>query len=146
MKLAHTITLSCFVKKGEDEESLRQALIGMVPLDLELEKIKVHKTVAEGFENKIIILEITLEKESHTTKFIDHLKKELGSAQCETIASQENRVDDECYFYLRLDKKKLLEKKYVVTDSGDCIHVKMSIAAFPKKREAAVAVVKKIFA
>jgi hypothetical protein len=145
MKLAHTITISVFVKKEEDEQKIKEAILKLVPFDLEKEKISLNKTVAEGFSDKITIYELNLEKERHTTKEIDLLKNKLGQEQIKILASQENRVDDECVFYMRLDKNRLLEDKCVITDSGECFHIKMTIAAFPKKREEAIKVVKQIF-
>jgi RNA binding exosome subunit len=147
MKLAHTVTLSVFVKKEDDEEKCKKALLSLIPfINLEKDKIKLSRIVTEGFENKIIILELTLQKEKHTFEFIEQLKKKISSADLNLLATQENRVDDECMFYARFDKKALLqENKLVLTDSGDCFHMKMSVAAFPKKREAALLVVKKIF-
>jgi RNA-binding protein len=148
MKLAHTVAVTVFVKGDDDEARIRQALLSLVPLDIEREKINLKKTVMEAsasHESKIIIFEAVLEKERHTTRFIEELKGRLSAAQLHELAHQENRVDDECSFYMRLDKKKLLSGEYALTDSGDCFHIKMSITAFPKKREAALAVVKKMF-
>lgn len=148
MKMAHTITLSVFIRPGEDEESVRQALISLVPLELEKEKVNLRRTVAKANisgQSDIVIYEIVLEKERHTRQFIDFLKSRLSAGQKRELASQENRVDDECCFYMRLDKQKLLSGEYGLTDGGDCFHVRMSIAAYPKKREEALAVVRKIF-
>ena len=44
-----------------------------------------------------------------------------------------------------LNIEELLKEKYSITDSGDCFHIKMHIAAFPKNRESALKVIEKIF-
>ena len=144
MKFAHSIAISAFAKPGEDHARIKAALLLLIPFDIEKEKIKFRESSAEGFESKIVIYEAVLEKERHTNKFIESLKEKLSADDLHRLAAQENRVDNDCYFYLRLDKPKLLLGEYALTDSGDCFHVKMSIAAFPKKREAALSVVRKM--
>ncbi|MBN2142288.1 hypothetical protein JW711_03070 [Candidatus Woesearchaeota archaeon] len=154
MKLVHNISLSVFVKFGEDEERIRKALLSLVPLDLEKEKLKVERQVTHGFEHKIIVLGMSVSKERHARAVLEFLLGKLTKDQKRLILIQENRLDDECFFYLRFDKNALLgdvgaggggEGCLELTDSGDCFHVKMSIAAYPKKREAAVVLLRKIF-
>jgi hypothetical protein len=148
MKQAHTIALSVFAKPGENEQAIKDALLSLLPFGLEAEKLQLRRTVASASlpgQDDLVIYEIALDKERHTGKFLECLKEKLGEAQCRELASQENRVDENCFFYLRLDKQKLLEGKYALTDAGSCFHIKMSLAAFPKKREAALKVAKRIF-
>jgi len=38
-------------------------------------------------------------------------------------------------FYVRIDKDKFLKDKYIITDSGNCIHIKITVAAFPKTKD-----------
>ncbi|MBN1792494.1 hypothetical protein JW826_02310 [Candidatus Woesearchaeota archaeon] len=147
MKFVHTIQVSVFVKPGEDEEKIRESLSSLAPFDLEEEKVALKKTVAKGvdeFSTKITIYELMLEKERHTRKFIEHLLSRLSTDQKKMLLRQEDRLGDDCCFYLRLDKQKLLDKEAWITDLGDCFHVKMTIAAFPKKKEAARTVVEKM--
>jgi len=47
---------------------------------------------------------------------------------------------------MRIDKDAWIdERKILFTDSGNCFHIKMSLAVFPKKKEAALQLVEKIF-
>ncbi|HHE36835.1 MAG TPA: hypothetical protein ENL16_03405, partial [Candidatus Woesearchaeota archaeon] len=90
-------------------------------------------------------LEVELKKEKHTNAFLKSLKQKLNSQQKSVLVKQENRLDDECNFFIRLDKHKLLNDEYWITDSGDCYHVRISIAAFPKNKESARKVVEQVF-
>jgi RNA-binding protein len=144
MKFAHNIKITVFAKPGENREQIKTALISLVPPGDEKEKYSLTESSAEGFEGNIAILELLISKERIVTGFVKRLKSILSEEQRNTILCQDNRVDDECYFYIRLDKKKLLDGEYELTESGDCFHIRMSIAAFPKKREAALAVVRKM--
>jgi len=142
MKVAHGIKISLFVKP-EDTKDYASKLHELVPLDFEKEKITIDTTMASSFEDrKIEISEINLTKEKHIKVFLENLIPKLDA---KTLEKQlETRLDSENNFFLRLDKDKLLEGKYELTDSGNCFHVKLTIAAFPKSRENAIKVVKTI--
>jgi RNA binding exosome subunit len=144
MKLVHTITLSLFVKPDEDKLALRALFVGLVPFSLADEKIVLKESSATTLDNRAMsTFEIMLSKERHTKAFIDFLNKNLPAHQKQQLIEQENRVDEECNFYLRFEKNHL--PKLMLTDSGNCVHCKMAIAAFPKKREQALTLVKELF-
>ncbi|HIH31623.1 TPA: hypothetical protein HA235_02850 [Candidatus Woesearchaeota archaeon] len=148
MKYAHTIILTVFVKPEDiilDEsinKKINECIRKMLVIDYDKEQV-LKITEAGGFENrKIIIYELSIHKESHTNQFISNLMKSLTIEQKQYLISDKHeRLDEELGFYLRLDKKALLEGKYLITDSGECFHIKMTIAAFPKNRENALKVI-----
>ena len=143
MKIAHNVKLSVFSHEEEDDEKIKQALLSLLPFNLEQEKLQLTRTKATGFrERKIIILEIMLTKEKHISKFLKHLKQNLSDDQRRLLLSQvESRLDKELDFFIRLDKQKLLNNQFWITDAGNCFHIKLSIAAYPAKREAGLKVV-----
>ena len=146
--LAHNIHISVFCKPEEDIELIEKKLLFLVPFDIKEQKIELKKTNATGFnEKKITILEVYLEKESHTNLFLKNLAKNLADEQKSLIKKQaESRLDEGLNFFLRLDKIKLInEDKLWLTDKGDCYHIRIKIAAFPHKREVALKVIEKIF-
>jgi RNA binding exosome subunit len=147
MKLLNNVLLSVFVKGGEDEAKIAEKLKSFVPLDFEKEKLQIKRINAEGFNEKIIIiLELELKREKHTNEFVETMKK-LAPEQKELLLRQaESRLDTEYAFFIRFDKDKLLnEDEYWITDSGNCFHVKMNLACFPKKREKAMEILQNIF-
>jgi len=145
MKLAHTITLSVFSK--DDREASKKALIGMLPFSLEDEKLKLDVQKAEGMEkNLIMILKLRLTKARHTNAFLKSLTGKLSDDTKQLLLRQlESRLDGKLDFFLRFDKQKLLQGQYCLTDSGDCFHIRMAIAAFPRKKEIAKKIVIEIF-
>jgi len=146
--LAHNINITVFCKPEEDAGTITEKLLFLVPLDFKKEKIELKKRTAIGFnEKKIIILEVYLEKESHTNFFLSNLTKNLTDEQKLLIKKQAgSRLDSELHFFLRFDKSKLInEGRLWLTDKGDCYHIKIKIAAFPKKKEVALKIVEKIF-
>ena len=150
MKIAHQIKIKVFSyeKNNEDEKLILDKFLQLFPFNLEYEKVNLKKTYVEGFHGtKITIFEVTLAKERHTNQFIENLTKNLDAEQKKLILSQiESRLDNHLDLFLRFDKKEYLENnKLMLTDSGNCFHMKISIAAFPKNRELGLNLVKYIF-
>jgi len=147
MKAVHKAVITVFAKKEENESKIKQALISLVPLNLEKEKIKVKQQTATGFRDKQIrIFKIELEKTRHANEFVKSLVSKLKPEQKEMLLRQaESRLDEEFNFFIRLDKEKLLENNELyVTDRGNCYHISLSIAAFPSKREKALETIEKL--
>jgi len=150
MKLAHQIKLKVFSyeKNNEDDKLILDKFLHLFPFNLSSEKIILKKSVAEGFhEIKITIFEVTLTREKHISQFLDNLAKNIDEDQKKLILEQiESRLDDKLDFFLRFDKNEYLENsKLLLTYSGNCIHLKISVAAFPKKRKIGLEIVKSIF-
>lgn len=150
MKLAHQIKVTVFSyeKHNEDENLALEKLMQLIPFDIKDEKIAFNKTGAQGFnEKKIIIFEVLLEKERHTNKFLENLIGKLDAHQKNIILDQlESRLDDNLSFFLRFDKEEYIKNnRLVLTDSGNCFHVDICIAAFPRKKEAAAEIMRKLF-
>jgi RNA binding exosome subunit len=148
MKSIHNIEISVFAREEEDNlDSVKEGILKLADMDLEKEKIKLEHTTATGAkDNKIDILKIRLEKERHVKKFVSNLLSNLTDEQKELILEQlDSRVDEECNFFIRLDKDKLLNDEYWITDSGNCFHIKMLVAAYPAKKDNAKEIIEKLF-
>jgi len=150
MKIAHQIKVKVFSyeKNNEDEKLVLDKFLQLFPFNLKDEKIELKNTNALGLnENKITIFEVALTKEKHTNLFLNNLIKNLDEEQKKLILSQlESRLDNNLDFFLRFDKNEYLKNnKLKLIDSGNCFHIEISVAAFPKKREIASGIVKEIF-
>ncbi|MBI1935032.1 hypothetical protein HYS31_01195 [Candidatus Woesearchaeota archaeon] len=148
MKFAHNIKLSVFSYSNEDSDKILKASIDFFPFDLEKSKIAVKKSSAEGFnDRKTIIYQIIISKTTLINQFLYKLLERIDKIQKDAILEQsESRLDQELDFFIRFDKDSWVnERKLILTDSGRCFHLKISIAAFPKKREVALNIVKELF-
>lgn len=149
MKFANLISLRVFVNPDEDKEKIKSSLLNLLgksEQELIEEKINFKEIKAKGFSEKtILIFEATLEKDRHCNEFLKRLTENLSNDDKALLVEQTNRLDEELNFFLRLDKSSLLENKFVLTDSGSCFHIKISVAAFPKRIDAAHKVIKSIF-
>lgn len=144
----HYVEIRVFVGQEEDVEQVKRGLLKFAPFDLKKEKIKLVSKNTSGFnEKKIVILSIRLEKARHTNRFIEHLNSMLDEKTRATILTQaESRLDKELHFFLRFDKQNIIsENKFTLTDRGDCYHLKIGIASFPKTRENTLEIIKELF-
>lgn len=148
MKYAHLTKLTAFSYEHEDRGSVLNAFLKFFPFDLEENKVLLKKTNASGFnENRIGILEVSLIKNNLINQFLKNLLSCIDKKEQQRIIQQaESRLDDNLDFFLRFDKDSWInENKIILTDSGKCFHLKISIAAFPKKREIALNLIKELF-
>lgn len=153
MKFLHNIIITVFITPEEQalDKSIDDKIItcikSLADLDLDKEKLSIKKDIVTGFNNRnITIYHLEILKEAHTNIFIKNLCTKLNNDQKELLLLQaESRLDEDLNFFIRLGKQEMLRNDYYLIDSGDCIHIKMSIAAFPKNKQAALNVIKKIF-
>ncbi|MFH1915805.1 MAG: RNA-binding domain-containing protein [Nanoarchaeota archaeon] len=147
MKYCHSITVCVFAKAEEDNERIRTGLHSLFPFDIREEKIPIKTEKATGVDESrtILIHEAVLDKDRHIRAFLNALTEKLSPDQKAMLIRQENRLDANCNFFLRLDKYKLFDGVYWITDSGDCYHIRLCIAAYPKNKENSLEIVKEIF-
>ena len=148
MKYAHLIKLTAFSYEHENNDAILEAFLRFFPFNLDENKVAFNKTNASGFnERKIGVLEIKLTKNDLINQFLKNLLSNLDENQRKLILEQiDSRLDKSLDFFLRFDKDSWInKKKLVLTDSGKCFHIRISIAAFPKKREIALNVLKDLF-
>lgn len=147
MKLIHHITINLFVRIDEDKEALVEKLAGFMPEKFEEERIMIEEQDAridDGVD--MTLYTVKLSKTRHCKETIETIKEMLGKEQCKRIAQDSTRVDDGGNLYLRIDKRNLVEKnKAVLVDHGNCLHFKITVAAYPKTKENACKVVKELF-
>ena len=148
MKYAHLIKLTAFSYEPENSEAILEAFLRFFPFNLGDNKVTLKRSTASGFnERKIEIFKIILTKDNLTGQFLKSLLNDLDENQKKQILQQaESRLDKNLDFFLRFDKDSWInEKKLVLTDSGKCFHLRIRIAAFPKKREIALNVIESLF-
>ena len=146
MKLANNINVRVFYKEEEDKPLIIKKLKSLLPFDLEKEKIALEERTAEGFaDRKITVIKVALEKNKHVNAFIENLVSKLGDEKKTLLEQLDSRLDNDLNFFIRLSKEMLLKDKFVVTDSGNCYHIRINIASFPKKKEKVIEVLKELF-
>jgi len=131
-------TISTFVHATEDEAKLKSLLDSLLPGD-----VKIRGTKASGhYGNLILILAAEIRKRADLREFWDKIVSGLGpEGKRKLLREASRRVSEDCFLYLRFDKQRACEGEFVLTDSGDAIHVQLKIAAYPARREVALRLV-----
>ena len=118
----------------EMEERVKQAMALASGSD------EIVETRTTGhFGNPILLLETDLTRAGDMRKFL----KTLGGAGIlDHIMEQvEQRLDDECILHFRLDKQRAYSGELALAENRDVIDVGMKVAAYPARREIALAAV-----
>ena len=142
MKNCHNVILRVFVYEHEDNARILETL-----KELSGAEVKVSSTETKAGDEKslIIIHKVTLAKDRQINAFLKKLTSSLSEEQKEMLIRQENRLDDDGNYFVRLDKNKLLEGIYHITDRGSCFHIRLCLAAFPKTKEKCLQKIREIF-
>lgn len=118
-----------------------------MPLDFDKEKVIVRQKLAEGFnERKIRVIEATLTKERHIRTFIESLLGRLSEHDKNLLLAQlDSRIDDNANFFVRFEKENVAKNhSLLVTDGGNCYHVRIKVAAYPATKEKAIEAAKEL--
>jgi len=148
MKKAHSIKLRVHCKETEIFDDILKSFLDFFPFGLEKNKIALIKTQVEGaLGNKIIILEAEIRKDNLISDFFDFLLAKLNLSQKKLLLDQiESRLDSNLDFFIRFDKSLWINDRILeLTDEGNCFHLKIAIAAYPKKKDTATNTIKLIF-
>lgn len=147
VNIAHSATIRVFCSQEENADNITSGIKYLLPFDLEKEKIAVQRQNALGFnDRKIVIFKAVLTKSRHVKAFLDNLLQKLSEQDKQMLLRQlDSRVDDDSNFYLRFEKERLSEHQdLLLTDGGNCYHIKLKIAAYPSSKRAAIAVMKEV--
>lgn len=137
--MIHRLIFRAFVAATEDEDRVRKALSLFVPLE------SISRSSATGhYGNRILILEATL-KEKEGLTFFELLKKGLPEPQLRRLQKEiQERIDDHCRFYLRLDKQAAYQGKVQLSESGDAIDLCAHIESYPAKPDKAAKIAREL--
>jgi RNA binding exosome subunit len=135
MKVLHRVKIRGIVPPG-DEEDFVDRVEGLV--DEEDFSLDWERDEAEDFSGEeLVFLRTSIEKTRRTNDVADAFRSGLSEGDRELLVSQRNRLDDNLEFYVRLDLDAFLDGLFVLTESGDCVHFTLKIAAYPAKKDAA---------
>ena len=126
----HWLRVNVFCYATEKEEVIHDALAELLGND------EFECDIADSEHgNRILIFggELTKQKE------IVPIFLKLGEELVGKIKDQlEERIDEDCVFYLRLDKQELVQGRYVTAHHGDVLSITGKIASHPARKEIAI--------
>ncbi|KZX16430.1 hypothetical protein MBCUT_08160 [Methanobrevibacter cuticularis] len=138
--MIHNIRYRIFVYENEDETVIIDSLCNILPT------AKPDKEIAEGLTgNPITIISGKITKKRESKDFVAKLLASEDLDKDKFSKDLDKKMDKNGNLFLRLSKEAALEEKLKIVDSGDSIHLKIKIAAFPAKKEIAIPIAKELF-
>jgi hypothetical protein len=133
----HYVDLRTFCYATEDEKRVEDALRTFLPEDFELER-----TTNTGYHgDRIVVLSARVENADGVRHVLSRLA-DLPDLEA-VLDELDDRVDDNCAFYLTLDKQVAFRGD---VRRGDGITFRAKVEAYPAKRETAVENARETFA
>ncbi|MFC4356756.1 RNA-binding protein [Halobium salinum] len=125
----HYIDLRTFCYATEDEKRVEEAIRAFLP-----EEFEVERSTTEGYHgDRIVVLSARVEKADDVRHVLARLS-ELDDID-RVMDELDDRVDDNCSFFLRLDKQAAFRGE---VRRGEGLTLRAKVEAYPAKREAAV--------
>ncbi len=144
MKIAHYLAarVLCLPKEVDEVSASLKSLLGC---GKEKEAVITTTEPPEGATSTLV--QSSLKKESDTNRLMKFIVANLSNEGKNQIYTEaESRVDKHLDFFLRFDKDEWMQnKKLKLTTKGNCFHLTFSMAAYPKSKGKAVALIKEIF-
>jgi len=125
----HYIDLRTFCYATEDEKRVEDALRAFLPEEFELDRME--NTGHHG--DRIVVLSARVETADEMRYILDRLA-ELNDID-RILDELDERVDDNCSFFLRLDKQAAFKNTIAL---GKGITLRAKVEAYPAKHDAAV--------
>lgn len=125
----HYIDLRTFCYATEDEKRVEQALRKFLP-----EEYEIERAVNSGHHgDRIVVFSARVDKADDVRHVLQQLS-ELSDIES-VIGELDDRVDDNCSFFLRLDKQDAFKGE---VERGPGITLRAKVEAYPAKQPAAV--------
>ncbi|SDN28552.1 hypothetical protein SAMN04487949_3830 [Halogranum gelatinilyticum] len=126
----HYIDLRAFCYATEDEKRVAEALRAFLPEDFELQRVE-----NEGHHgDRIVVLSARVERADEVRTVLAKLS-ELDDIEA-VMEELDDRVDDNCAFFLTLDKQAAFKDE---AKRGNGLTLRAKVEAYPAKREKAIA-------
>lgn len=128
----HWVRVQTFCYATEKRELLEETMTELLGTD------EFQEDISEGEHGNIMtILETRLTKQRE----FNSLFKKLGPEICQWILDDiDNRIDEDCVFYMRLDKQKAVQGIYEVAHHGDVVAITGKVQSHPARKDVAVRV------
>lgn len=126
----HWLRIETFCYATEKEELVSQTFRDLVGTD------EFQTDVSESEHgNQMLILQHMATKQREMDEIFARLGKELLQELSDDL---ENRIDEDCVFYTRLDKQRAVCGEYRVAHHGDVISITGKVASNPARKEVAM--------
>jgi RNA binding exosome subunit len=137
MPFVSKIEARAFARATEVSERVTTSVQSIFP-ELLRQNLVISKSKAAGQSgDAILIITATLEGQKDCDSVLDYILKRMDSNSHRAIErSIDNRLDDDCIFFLRIDKQAAFLGNMKMADEADVISVRFHFKQHPRcKRE-----------
>lgn len=125
----HWIRIETFCYATEKEDLVTQTFTDLIGTD------EFQKDIVESEHgNTMTVLQYMMTKQKEMDALFTRLGPELLA---QYLSDLDDRIDEDCVFYTRLDKQKAVCGEYAVAHHGDVISITGKIASNPARKEIA---------
>jgi len=126
----HWLRVNVFCYATENEELIHDTMVELLGTD------EFECDIADSEHgNKILVFSGEFSKQREIISIFLRLGKELID---EIKNSLEDRIDEDCVFYLRLSKQELVQGRYKTAHNGDVLSITGKVVSHPARKEIAV--------
>ncbi len=122
-----------FSRATEIVERVESAVLNIFPNEL-LDRVKITRTMTEGhLQVPVVIITATLEGKKHCESLVTNILSNLSDSDKKyMLKSLNRRIDDECIFFLRIDKQAAYLDEIQLARNTDVISVQIHIRSYPR--------------
>lgn len=133
-------TVTTYAHATEDEQRVLTALKILLP-----EGVEIRRSKLKGHHgNPIVGFEARIERRKILRELWQRVVAKLRAGESKPLRNiVRKRIDETRHLYLRFDKQLAYVGELALTGSGDAVHLRLKVAAFPAKREIAIGLVEK---
>ena len=143
MKQIHNIRIRVLDREKETCQKIIDTLLFAAKIEKKDVEIKISD---DGEDDPLYIYELWVDHQQPIRKITSHIVTCLPSEEKTTVHDNPHKfLDTGTHCFLRLDKRKAQEGTYVFSETPDCVHVRLNIAAFPATKEKAAKIVQELF-
>jgi len=125
----HWLRVNIFCYATENEELIHEKTAELLGTD------EFECDVADSEHgNKIIILSAELSKQRDIVPIFTRLGKDVIDELRERL---DEKIDEDCVLFMRLDKQELVQGRYVIASHGDVLSIAGKIVSHPARKEIA---------
>ena len=122
-----------FSRATEIVERVESAVLNIFPTEF-LDRVKITRTMTEGhLQIPVVIISATLEGKKRCEHLVTNILSSLSESDKKYLLKSLNRrIDDECIFFLRIDKQAAYLDEIQLARNTDVISVQIHIRSYPR--------------
>ena len=127
------VEVRAFSRATEIVERVESAVLNIFPKEI-LDRVKTTRTMTEGhLQVPVVIISATLDGKRYCTPLVANILSNLSESDKKyMLKSLDRRIDDECIFFLRIDKQAAYLDEIQLARNTDVISVQIHIRSYPK--------------